>query len=79
MVFQRFARRKAQAQSLSHSRAGMTSRQRKVWALDLVLLPLVGLMMWADAWAWAAASTTAAWPTWRGANLAQADAAGAGP
>jgi hypothetical protein len=24
--------------------------------------------MWADAWAWAAASTTAAWPTWPGAN-----------
>jgi 5-formyltetrahydrofolate cyclo-ligase len=55
------------------------SRQRKVWALDLVLLPLVGLMMWADAWAWAAASTTAAWRTWRAANLAQADAAGPGP
>ena len=33
----------------------------------------------AGAWAWAAASTTAAWPTWRGAKWSQTDADRPGP
>jgi 5,10-methenyltetrahydrofolate synthetase len=42
---------------------GCAARQRAVWALDLVLMPLVGFDAAVDAWAWGVASTTVAWPT----------------
>ena len=36
-------------------------RQRKIWTLDLVMMPLVGFDPEGDASAWVAAFTTAAW------------------
>lgn len=71
MVFQRVSRHEKLAGNRFRilEPRPQPKRQRKVWALDLVLLPLVGFDDRGGRLGMGAASTTAAWPICTGARI----------